>query len=129
MDQMFSFNAKLELLKQTRALEEKEKERAAQSLLRKNNQAENIRVRNAELSKMTHTELMFRREEAERRLLISKMKEYAEQLGLSSITDILTNYEGISLLPSLFYIVILYSSFLYDYYYFLYSSFHCFQNF
>ena len=51
---------------------------------------------------------MFRREEAERRELINQMKESASKLGLTSIVDILVNYEGkYNDLKLFFYIILL----------------------
>lgn len=93
-NRIVSCNAKLVHLKKTREIEENEAREALASLKKRNAEAEEIRERNKQLSVMTHTEQMFRREEKERRQLIEKMKEHAEALGLTSITDILNNYEG-----------------------------------
>ena len=94
MDQIYSSNAKLGLLKKTYEIEQEESIRAAASIAKRNADAQKIRDKNREISVATHTEQMFRREEEERREIVSKMKQYAEQLGLSSITDILQSFEG-----------------------------------
>lgn len=92
---MCSYNAKLALLKKTHEIEEEEMSRAMRRSSKIKEKAEEIRSKNARLSVMSNTETMFSSEEEERRELIAKMKLYAGQLGLTSITNILENFEGI----------------------------------
>ena len=93
-DEIAASHSKLQLLQKTHDLEEKEKERLSKKSKARDEKANEIRAQNTALSATTHNEVMFRREESERRELVAKMKKYATELGLTSIVDILNNYEG-----------------------------------
>lgn len=97
MEQISSFNCKLELLEKTHDIEENERKRVAKNVQLKKDKANAIRAKNAIVSSNSHTEMMFRREEAERLDKIAKMKEMATDLGLPSIVAVLENNEGITI--------------------------------
>lgn len=94
-DQICSQHAKLDLLKKAHVIEEQDRQRAVRVASRRNEEASRIRAKNANLSKTTHAEMMFRREETERRDLMAKLKKYANELGLSSMSDVLDSFDGI----------------------------------
>lgn len=93
-DQVASNNCKLQLLEKTHEIEQLEKDRLKRRIVDIEEKAKNIREKNSSLATECHIEMMFRREENERSELLSSMKKGASQLGLTSIVEVLENYEG-----------------------------------
>ena len=91
-DRISSFNCKLILLEKTHELEEEELARASRNSAKRADKANAIRQRNESLSYELHN--LFSREESERTELVKIMKESANNLGLTPITDVLENFDG-----------------------------------
>lgn len=94
MNEVSSFSSKLHLLSKMHDIELKEKENQIRNQARRNEKAILIKEKNDYHAEHCRNELVFSREEKERRDLISKIKEQGP-LGLSALKDILVQFEGI----------------------------------
>ena len=93
-DRISSSNCKLLLLEKTHEIEVEERARDQRNAAKRSDRANEIRQRNENLSYDKHFENIFTREEAERTELVGKMTESGKELGLTSVTDVLENFDG-----------------------------------
>lgn len=82
------------MLQKTQEIEEKEEDLLQSNAQKRAEKANQIRSKNATLSSNAQAEIMFRGEEAERREVIVKVKQYASELGMTSLVNLLEKFEG-----------------------------------
>lgn len=107
-DQIAVSNCKLQLLQKTQEIEEKEGERLLRNAQKRTDKANLIRSKNATISSHAQSEIMFRGEEAERREVIEKVKQYASEFGLTSVVKLLDKFEGIYIYLFNYFIIFIY---------------------
>lgn len=102
MDQIISYNAKLDLLEKTHEIEEMERERHFKKVELQKQKYEQIRSKNTTESLRITTSNIIMKDEAIRRELIEKMMSLQDSDGssfiLGPIIDVLENFEGINIL-------------------------------
>ena len=95
MSQISSSYAKLDLLKKTHDIEEKEREKQLRGVEKRKEKYNVIKRKNDNLSLKAANDLSHKQDEATQQDLIDKMNSHRNLNFLSPITNVLTNGQGI----------------------------------